>query len=220
MITRNLRLEGAFELVKITRSTSRFVGVDLAELANKAGNLAMKIIVDQRKFNLSLEPMDGESNEDWWTNPWSTEEMKMLSITMSDFEEYYCLQEAAKIVKWFNPLQEEKDSLLFPNVKWDNVGGLDLLRQEFDCYLVSRIKYPEDYEVIITSKLSLLIELDGADQLWSVYVIANNRYEMNEAAMATLEGKLNNSSSDRTPLTINGRHFELALEKISPSVSN
>ena len=35
-----------------------------------------------------------------------------------------------------------------PQVKWEDVGGLDPLRKEFDRYIVRRIKYPEDYEVI------------------------------------------------------------------------
>lgn len=37
-----------------------------------------------------------------------------------------------------------------PNVKWEDVGGLDSLRKEFDRYIVRRIKHPEDYEVIPT----------------------------------------------------------------------
>lgn len=39
-----------------------------------------------------------------------------------------------------------------PNVKWEDVGGLDVLRKEFDRYIVRRIKYPEDYEVIINTR--------------------------------------------------------------------
>lgn len=30
---------------------------------------------------------------------------------------------------------------------WEDVGGLDLLRMEFERYIVRRIKYPEEYEV-------------------------------------------------------------------------
>ena len=37
-----------------------------------------------------------------------------------------------------------------PNVRWEAVGGLDSLRQEFDRYIVRRIKYPEDYEVVFS----------------------------------------------------------------------
>lgn len=36
-----------------------------------------------------------------------------------------------------------------PNVKWEDVGGLSLLRSEFDRYIVQRIKHPEYYEVLI-----------------------------------------------------------------------
>lgn len=35
-----------------------------------------------------------------------------------------------------------------PDTKWEDVGGLDLLRQEFDRYIIRRIKCPEEYEVL------------------------------------------------------------------------
>ncbi|KAI7980081.1 hypothetical protein LOK49_Contig202G00010 [Camellia lanceoleosa] len=136
-LTRNLRLEGAFDLVKIARSTPGFVGADLAALANKAGNLAMKRIIDRRKSDLSGEPTDVDHTEDWWRHPWLPEEMENLSITMADFEE------AAKMVQ---PSSRREGFSAIPNVKWEDVRGLHLLRKEFDRYIVRRIKYPEDYE--------------------------------------------------------------------------
>ncbi|CAL5400637.1 unnamed protein product [Camellia sinensis] len=136
-LTRNLRLEGAFDLVKIARSTPGFVGADLAALANKAGNLAMKRIIDRRKSDLSGEPTHVDHTEDWWRHPWLPEEMENLSITMADFEE------AAKMVQ---PSSRREGFSAIPNVKWEDVGGLHLLRKEFDRYIVRCIKYPEDYE--------------------------------------------------------------------------
>ncbi|KAL7003008.1 Cell division control protein 48 C [Sarracenia purpurea var. burkii] len=132
VLTHNLRLEGAFDLMKIARSTPGFVGADLAALANKAGNLAMKRIIDRRKSELSED-----CTEDWWRNPWLPEEMESLSITMADFEE---------AVKMVQPSSRREGFSAIPNVKWEDVGGLHLLRQEFDRYIVRRIKYPEDYE--------------------------------------------------------------------------
>ncbi|OVA14484.1 AAA+ ATPase domain [Macleaya cordata] len=128
-----LRLEKdcAFDLAKIARSTAGFVGADLAALVNKAGNLAMKRIIDSRKSN------NGESNEDWWRQPWEPEEMEGLSISMTDFEE------AVKLVQ---PSSRREGFSAIPNVKWEDVGGLDFLRKEFDRYIVSRIKDPEEYE--------------------------------------------------------------------------
>lgn len=137
VLTRNLRLEGAFDLLKIAWSMPGFVGADLAALANKAGNLAMKRIIGRRKSEQSREPIDEDHTEDWWRLPWLPEEMENLSITMADFEE------AAKLVQ---PSSRREGFSAIPNVKWEDVGGLHLLRREFDRYIVRRIKYPEDYE--------------------------------------------------------------------------
>ncbi|KAJ0430218.1 putative AAA+ ATPase domain, ATPase, AAA-type, core, NVL2, nucleolin binding protein [Helianthus annuus] len=137
VLTRSLKLEGAFDLVKISRATPGFVGADLAALVNKAGNLAMKRIIDGRKLELSKESTDAEQNEDWWRKGWTPEEMDKLSITMSDFEV------AAKMVQ---PSSRREGFSSIPNVKWGDVGGLDLLRREFDRYIVRRIKYPNEYE--------------------------------------------------------------------------
>lgn len=48
-----------------------------------------------------------------------------------------------------------------PNVKWDDVGGLHMLRQEFDRYIVRRIKFPEDYAV--NYFISYFVELSKMD---------------------------------------------------------
>ncbi|XWS11436.1 hypothetical protein CRYUN_Cryun38cG0082800 [Craigia yunnanensis] len=136
VLTRNLRLEGSFDLRKTARATPGFVGADLAALANKAGNLAMKRIIDQRKHEFSREPIDEEQADQWWRQPWLPEEMEKLTITMADFEE------AAKMVQ---PSSRREGFSTIPNVKWEDVGGLDFLRQEFDRYIVRRIKFPEDY---------------------------------------------------------------------------
>lgn len=85
VLTRRLKLEGKFNISKIARSTPGFVGADLAALANKAGNLAMKRVIDTRKSEFCCEAKE-QINEDWWRQPWAPEEMESLSITMEDFE--------------------------------------------------------------------------------------------------------------------------------------
>ncbi|GJS98261.1 cell division cycle 48C [Tanacetum coccineum] len=77
VLTRNLKLEGAFDLVKTTRSTPCFVEADLKALVKKAGNLAMNRIIDGRKVGVSIEIADTEENEDWWKKlTWSPEDME------------------------------------------------------------------------------------------------------------------------------------------------
>ncbi|KAK4255891.1 hypothetical protein QN277_008827 [Acacia crassicarpa] len=136
VITRNLTVEGSFDLRKIARSTPGFVGADLAALVDKAGNLAMKRILHERKRELSQDLLD-EHGEGWWREPWLPEEMDKLVIKMSDFEE------AVKLVQ---PSSRREGFSSIPNVKWEDIGGLDLIRQEFERYIVRRIKYPDDYK--------------------------------------------------------------------------
>ncbi|KAJ6792818.1 cell division control protein 48-like protein C-like [Iris pallida] len=136
VLTQNLRLEGEFNLMKIARSTPGFVGADLAALVNKAGNLAMKRIMDRRKSDISCK-LNGEKVEDWWRQPWSPEEIDSLSIIMPDFEE---------AIKMVQPSSRREGFSSIPSTKWEDVGGLKSLRKEFDRYIVQRIKNPEDYE--------------------------------------------------------------------------
>ncbi|XP_040994661.1 cell division control protein 48 homolog C-like [Juglans microcarpa x Juglans regia] len=137
VLTRNLRLEGSFDILKLARFTPGFVGADLTALANKAGNLAMNRILDERKSHLSAESINEAYNEDWWRQPWLPEEMEKLTITMADFEDAIGLVQPSSRREGFSAI---------PNVKWDDVGGLDSLRKEFDRYIVRRIRFPEDYE--------------------------------------------------------------------------
>lgn len=81
VLTRDLKVEGAFDIVKVARSTPGFVGADLEALVNEAANVAMDRIIDKRK-----EQMNGTHNEDWWKPPLSDEEIKNIRITMADFE--------------------------------------------------------------------------------------------------------------------------------------
>lgn len=40
-----------------------------------------------------------------------------------------------------------------PDVKWEDVGGLTELRKQFELYIVNRIKYPTQYEVIAATSI-------------------------------------------------------------------
>ncbi|CAN6209010.1 unnamed protein product [Urochloa humidicola] len=137
MLTQNLRLEGDFDLFKIARATPGFVGADLKALVDKAGNLAMKRIIDKRRAQYCREH-DGNNKHDWWRQPWDAGEVEGLHITMEDFEE------ATKMVQ---PSLRREGFSSVPDVTWDDVGGLVSLRKEFDRCIIRCIKHPEDYEV-------------------------------------------------------------------------
>ncbi|KAL6529044.1 Cell division control protein 48 C [Orobanche hederae] len=137
VVTRNLKGEGALDLMKIARSTPGFVGADLSALAIKAATLAIKRTVDKRKIEYCEGHKDGDHNKYWLSQPWSDEEMENLIVTMADFE---------KAAKDIQPSLRKEGFSTIPNVKWDDVGGLHLLREEFDHNIVRPIKFPKIYE--------------------------------------------------------------------------
>ncbi|KAI3951904.1 hypothetical protein MKW92_009177 [Papaver armeniacum] len=132
-LTRNLNLskDCNFDLAKLAEVTPGFVGADLSALVTEAGNLAMK------RISYSRKPDTDEAKVNWWNRPLEPGERKDLDIRMTDFEE---------AVKMVQPSLRREGFSAIPNVKWEDIGGLDFLRKEFDDYIVSRIKYPEEYE--------------------------------------------------------------------------
>ena len=57
---------------------------------------------------------------------------------------FHLLKEATKMVQ---PSLRREGFSSVPDVTWDDVGGLDSLRKEFDRCIIQCIKHPEDYEV-------------------------------------------------------------------------
>ncbi|KAK9062009.1 hypothetical protein SSX86_019193 [Deinandra increscens subsp. villosa] len=132
-LTRNVKMEGAFDLVKISRLTPGFVGADLAALVKEASGLAIGRAIDGRKSKLV-----GGQNEAWWEKPWDPKELECShGITMADFEAATKLVQASTKREGFTSI---------PNVKWEDVGGLDKLRRKFYKNIVRNIRYPNVYE--------------------------------------------------------------------------
>ncbi|PIA57221.1 hypothetical protein AQUCO_00600151v1 [Aquilegia coerulea] len=136
VVTSRSKHEGDIDLEELARSTPGFVGADLASLANTAGILSMKRAADARETEMS-EEAKVEGNKDWLTRPWTSEEIERLSITMTDYREAAEKMQPSLTRQGFStPL----------NVRWEDVGGLDLLRTEFERYIINRIKHPQEYE--------------------------------------------------------------------------
>ncbi|KAJ0499935.1 putative AAA+ ATPase domain, ATPase, AAA-type, core, AAA ATPase, AAA+ lid domain-containing protein [Helianthus annuus] len=131
VLTRNVKLGGAFDPVKISKLTPGFAGTDLESLVNQAGILSINRSIVARELEFSSQ------DEYWWKKTWTPEEKANLSITMSDFEE------AVKLVQ---PSTKREGFTSIPDVKWEDIGGLDWLRMKFNEYIVNRIKDPVAYE--------------------------------------------------------------------------
>ncbi|PON84087.1 Spastin [Trema orientale] len=106
-------------------------------LLTKLVPLQMARNTDERESKLSANFEDEELSEELWKESWPPEDVENLSITMADLEEAISMVQPSSTRVGFSDI---------PDVKWEDVGGLDLLRQEFDKYIIRPIKYPEEYE--------------------------------------------------------------------------
>jgi len=113
--TRNMPLAKNVNLKEIAGITHGFVGADLSSLAKEAAMIVLRRILPELKLK-EEEPIPKEV-------------LEKLKITMGDFKE------ALKVVR---PSALREVLIEVPNTKWEDIGGLDRVRQE----LVEAVEWP------------------------------------------------------------------------------
>ena len=85
--SKKLKLRGSLDFKRLARRTSGFVGTDLKALLIEATTLAFKRVFarKQTKTSSSSIVVDELDDQDW-REPWTSEDMENLAITMQDFE--------------------------------------------------------------------------------------------------------------------------------------
>jgi len=105
--TRNMPLAKNVSLKEVAAITHGFVGADLASLCKEAAMILLRRLLPKLKLS-----------ED---EPISSEVLNQIQITKKDF------QEALKVVR---PSALREVLVELPNVAWDDIGGLDEVKQE------------------------------------------------------------------------------------------
>ncbi|MBW2973431.1 CDC48 family AAA ATPase [Candidatus Woesearchaeota archaeon] len=113
--TRNMPLAKDIDLKEIAKKTHGFVGADLASLAKESAMIVLRRILPDLKY-------DKEESI-------PKEILEKLVITKSDF------RESLKVVR---PSALREVLIDIPNVKWEDIGGLQGVRQE----LVEAVEWP------------------------------------------------------------------------------
>lgn len=115
-MTEKMRLGEDLDLPLLAQMTPGYVGADLCALTTEAALCAVVHAFAELKVdNLSCDVADVE--------PFSTEEMAGLAVTMSDFR--------ASLSK-VQPSAKREGFATIPNVKWDDIGALSEIRTEIE----------------------------------------------------------------------------------------
>jgi transitional endoplasmic reticulum ATPase len=118
--TRNMPLSEEVDLKEIANVTHGFVGADLSSLAKEAAMIVLRRILPE----LQLEKEEAIPKET----------LEKLRITQQDF------WEALKVVR---PSAMREVLVEVPNVKWEDIGGLDDVKQELREAVEWPLKNPE-----------------------------------------------------------------------------
>jgi len=121
--TRNMPLDQDVDLKEISTITHGFVGADLASLAKEAAMIVLRRVLPDLKYDKEEEiPKDI---------------LERLQVTKNDFKD------ALKVVR---PSALREVLVEIPNVQWDNVGGLEEVKQELKEAVEWPLNHPESFK--------------------------------------------------------------------------
>jgi transitional endoplasmic reticulum ATPase len=160
--TRGMPIEDEVNLKQISKTTHGFVGADLEVLSKEAAMRSLRRILPE--IDLDEEKV-------------SSEILQKIQITSEDF------RDALKEVR---PSALREVQVQVPNVSWDDVGGLDQLKEELREAVEWPIKYKEafDYVNVETPKGILLHGPPGTGKT----LIAKALAKMTESNFISIKG--------------------------------
>tara|TARA_Y100000294_G_scaffold131813_1_gene124178 strand:+ start:396 stop:2672 length:2277 start_codon:yes stop_codon:yes gene_type:complete len=121
--TRNMPLAKNVALKELASITHGFVGADLSSLAKEAAMIVLRRILPDLRLQEE--------------QPIPKDILEKLRITQKDF------REALKVVR---PSALREVLVEIPNVKWDNIGGLQPVKQELIEAVEWPLKHPESFK--------------------------------------------------------------------------
>lgn len=124
--TRNMPLDKSVDLERLASITHGFVGADIAAVCKEAAMLALRRFLPEIK--------EAESRDE---DKLPAEVLEKITVTMSDF------RSALKIV---SPSAMREVMIESPNVKWSDIGGLEVVKRELRESVEWPLKYPESFK--------------------------------------------------------------------------
>jgi transitional endoplasmic reticulum ATPase len=122
--TRNMPLAKDISLEEIAEITYGFVGADLESLAKESAMVVLRKVLPDLKLKEDEEALPKEL-------------LEKLVVTQQDFKE---------ALKFVRPSAMREVLIEKPNVKWENVGGLDEVKQRLKEAVEWPLKNPQDFK--------------------------------------------------------------------------
>ncbi|MBI2148789.1 CDC48 family AAA ATPase [Candidatus Woesearchaeota archaeon] len=121
--TRNMPLFEDVKLDEISRVTHGFVGADLEVLCKEAAMVVLRRLLPEMRYRKD-EPIPAEF-------------LEKLQITMSDFKQ---------ALKFVRPSALREVLIEKPNTIWEDIGGLEVVKEELKEVVEWPLKYPDIFK--------------------------------------------------------------------------
>ncbi|MFB0563703.1 MAG: CDC48 family AAA ATPase [Candidatus Lokiarchaeia archaeon] len=122
--TRAMPLDENVNLDELSNRTHGYVGADIAALARESAMHRLRLVLPE--INLEEETIPQET-------------LEKLIVDQNDFEE---------AMKMVHPTTMREVMLEIPNVKWEQIGGLQNIKQELKEAVEWPLKYPEEFKKV------------------------------------------------------------------------
>ncbi len=119
--TRGMPLDDKVDLEEMAETTHGFVGADLESLCKEAAMRVLRRVLPDIKGDEEISP----------------ETLKKMIVTKSDFKE---------ALKEVQPSALREVLVQVPDIKWNDIGGLESAKQELQEAVEWPLKYPESFE--------------------------------------------------------------------------
>ena len=119
--TKKMKIADDVDLVEIARDTHGYVGADLSQLCTEAAMLCIRE---------NLQNIDVEANSI------PVEVLNQMAVTMDHFK---------SVMKNNSPAVLRETVVEMPNVKWEDIGGLEDTKRELKEVVQYPIEYPEKF---------------------------------------------------------------------------
>ncbi len=162
--TRGMPIDNKVDLKQISKITHGFVGADLEVLAKEAAMRSLRRILADEEIDLDEDKI-------------SSEILQKIRITSEDFRD---------ALKEVSPSALREVQVQIPDVSWDDVGGLDALKEELREAIEWPIKHKEafDYIDVESPKGILLHGPPGTGKT----LIAKSLAKMTESNFISIKG--------------------------------
>ena len=162
--TRGMPIDKKVDLKQISKITHGFVGADLEVLAKEAAMRSLRRILADEEIDLDEEKI-------------SSEILQKIQISSEDFRD---------ALKEVSPSALREVQVQIPDINWDDVGGLDALKEELREAVEWPIKHKEafDYVHVETPKGILLHGPPGTGKT----LIAKALAKMTESNFISIKG--------------------------------